>query len=144
MQLIRLEEDSRLNVPEIDSQHETLIGLINQLHTAMLREADKASLDDLLSQLLDHTRSHCSYEEELMSRYGYPEYASHRSEHQRLIEHLENLIGLYRQGDVLLSFAVMLELKGWATIHIEKSDKLLGIFLNDRAGIDFNHHEHSG
>ncbi len=140
MQLIRLEEDSRLNVPEIDSQHEALIGLINQLHTAMLREADKASLDDLLSQLLEHTRSHCSYEEQLMSQYGYPEYAAHRSEHQRLIEHLENLIGRYRNGDLLLSFAVMLELKGWATIHIEKSDRLLGVFLNDRAGIDSNHH----
>jgi hemerythrin-like metal-binding protein len=144
MQLIRLEEDSRLNVPEIDAQHEKLIGLINQLHTAMLREADKSSLDGLLSQLLDHTRSHCSYEEELMSRYGYPEYASHRSEHRRLVEHLENLIDRYEKGDLLLSFAVMLELKGWATIHIGKSDKLLGIFLNDRAGIDFNHHEHSG
>ena len=144
MQLIRLEEDLRLNVPEIDSQHETLISLINQLHKAMLREADRASLDGLLSQLLDHTRSHCSYEEQLMSRYGYPEYASHRSEHERLIEHLEDLIGRYKNGDLLLSFAVMLELKGWATIHIEKSDKLLGIFLNDLAGNDSNHQEGSG
>jgi hemerythrin-like metal-binding protein len=143
MQLIRLEEASRLNVPEIDSQHETLISLINQLHKAMLREADKASLDDLLSQLLDHTRSHCSYEEQLMSQYDYPEYAAHRSEHERLIKHLEDLIGRYRKGDLLLSFAVMLELKGWATIHIEKSDKLLGVFLNDRLRIDASHHKGS-
>ena len=65
-----------------------------------------------------------------MSQYDYPEYAAHRSEHERLIKHLEDLIGRYRKGDLLLSFAVMLELKGWATIHIEKSDKLLQLTLD--------------
>jgi hemerythrin-like metal-binding protein len=135
MELIKLEDHLKLNVPEIDSQHEALIGLINRLHATMLQEAGRPALDELLSQLLEHTRDHCAYEEQLMSQYSYPGYEAHKSEHTRLIQHLVDLIGRYQNGELLLSFAVVLELKGWATVHIEKSDKLLGAFLNDRLGV---------
>ena len=136
MDLIKLEDNLKLNITEIDSQHEALINLINEIHETMLQGADKADLDRLLSQLLEHTRSHFSYEEELMSRYRYAEYETHKSEHNRLVEHLEDLVVRYRSGELLLSFAIVLELKGWATIHIEKSDKPLGSFLSNKHGFE--------
>jgi len=136
MTLVKLEENLKLDIPEIDSQHKALIGLINQLHQTMLQGADKATLDGLLSQLLEHTRTHFAYEEQLMSQHGYPGYEAHKSEHNRLLQHLEDLAGRYTNGDLLLSFAVMLELKGWAVVHIEKSDKPLGAFLGNRKGAD--------
>jgi hemerythrin len=71
-----------------------------------------------------------------MSRYSYAEYETHKSEHNRLMEHLEDLVGRYRGGELLLSFAIVLELKGWATIHIEKSDKPLGSFLSNKHGLE--------
>jgi len=136
MELVRLEDHLKLNIPEIDAQHETLISLINRLHDAMLQEAGKAALDGLLSELLGYTRSHCSYEEQLMLQYAYPGYETHKSEHNGLIQRLVDLIEQYQNGELLFSFAVMLELKGWATVHIENSDKLLGAFLHDRQGVD--------
>jgi len=132
MVLIKLEDNLNLDIPEIDSQHETLIGLINLLHETMLQGADRAALDVLLSQLLEQTRTHFAYEERLMSQYNYPEYEAHKSEHIRLMQHLVDLAERYTNGDLLLSFAVVLELKGWAVVHIEKSDKPLGAFLNSR------------
>ncbi len=134
MDLVKLEDNLKLNITEIDSQHETLISQINAIHEAMLQGADKADLDGLLSQLLEHTRSHFAYEEDLMSRYRYAEYETHRSEHNRLLEHLEDMVVRYRSGELLLSFAIVVELKGWATIHIEKSDKPLGVFLSNKHG----------
>ena len=136
MDLIKLEDNLKLNITEIDSQHEALINLINEIHETMLQGADKADLDRLLSQLLEHTRSHFSYEEELMSRYSYAEYETHKSEHNRLMEHLEDLVVRYHSGELLLSFAIVLELKGWATIHIEKSDNPLGSFLSNQHGFE--------
>jgi hypothetical protein len=47
-----------------------------------------------------------------------------------------DLIERYQRGELLLSVAVVMELKGWATTHIEKSDKPLGVFLSDRKGVD--------
>ena len=136
MVLIKLEDSQRLDIPEIDSQHETLIKLINLLHETMLQGADRAALDELMSQLLEHTRAHFAYEEQLMSLYSYPGYEAHKSEHSRLMQHLVDLAERYTNGELLLSFAVVLELKGWAVVHIEKSDKPLGAFLNSRKGAD--------
>jgi hemerythrin len=136
MELIRLEDSLKLDIPEIDSQHERLIGLVNLLHETMLQGADRAALDGLLSQLLEHTRAHFAYEEQLMSQYNYPGYEAHKTEHNRLMRHLEDLVERYTNGELLLSFAVVLELKGWAVVHIEKSDKPLGAFLNNREGPD--------
>jgi len=136
MELIRLEDSLKLDIPEIDSQHERLIGLVNLLHETMLQGADRAALDGLLSQLLEHTRAHFAYEEQLMSQYNYPGYEAHKTEHNRLMRHLEDLVERYTNGELLLSFAVVLELKGWAVVHIEKSDKPLGAFLNNREGTD--------
>jgi hemerythrin-like metal-binding protein len=136
MVLIKPEDNLKLDIPEIDSQHETMISLVNQLHETMLQGADKAALDGLLSQLLEHTQTHFAYEEELMSRYNYPGYEEHKSEHNRLIQDLVEFTGRYKKGELLLSFAVALELKGWAVVHIEKLDKPLGTFLNNQNVIE--------
>lgn len=136
MELIRLEDSLKLHIPEIDSQHETLIRLINELHESMLQKVDRAALGELLAQLLAHTQSHFSYEEQLMAQHGYPAYEVHKSQHARLVRHLLDLIERFQNGELLMSFAVVIELKGWATIHIEKSDKLLGAFLKDQPGVD--------
>ena len=136
MVLITQEESLKLGIPTIDSQHETLIGLVNQLHQTMLRGADKKALDALLSQLVESTRNHFAYEEELMSRYNYPEYEDHKSEHERLMQHLADLVERYTSGELLLSFAVVLELKTWAIVHIENADKPLGTYLKSKDVIE--------
>lgn len=136
MVLIKLEDSLKLDIPEIDSQHETLVGLINELHESMLQRADRAVLDGLLAQLLEHTRHHFDYEEQLMSQHGYPGYDGHKSQHARLIQHLADLIERFQSGELLMSFAAVIELKAWATIHIEKSDRSLGDFLRDLPGFD--------
>jgi len=136
MVLIKPEDNLKLDIPEIDSQHETMISLVNLIHETMLQGADKATLDVLLSQLLEHTQIHFAYEEELMSRNNYPGYEAHKSEHNRLMQHLRDLAERYSNGELLLSFAVALELKGWAAVHIEKSDRPLATFLNSQKVIE--------
>jgi len=136
MELIKLDGGLRLGIPEIDSQHETMIRLINQLHETMLQGADKAALDGILLQLLETTQTHFSFEEQLMSQSNYPEYAAHKSEHDRLLQHLKDLAEKYRKGELLLSFAIELDLKSWAMVHIEEFDKPLGVFLNNRKVVD--------
>ena len=132
MVFLEPEDSLKLDIPEIDSQHNTLINLVNQLHEYMLKGIDKATLGEHLSKVLKHTQAHFTYEEELMSRYNYPGYEKHKSEHDRLIQQLVNLITRFKNGDLLLSFAVELELKGWTVVHIEKSDKPLGSYLHNQ------------
>jgi len=136
MKLIKLEDHLRLKIPEIDSQHEKLIELVNRLHEVLLGGEDKAIRDGLLLQLLEGMRSHCAYEEELMLRYVYPGFQAHKSEHDRLTKNLVDLVERYQRGELVLSIAVVMEFKCWATIHIEKSDRPLGAFLSGQEGIE--------
>jgi hemerythrin len=130
MGLIRLQDDQKVNVREIDDQHETLIDLINRLHTAMAQRSKREVLDQLMAALVEHTQTHFDYEEQLMLEHRYPGYTRHKHEHDRLIQRILALAEQYRRGDLLLSFAVMVDLKGWALVHIEKFDIALGVFLN--------------
>jgi hemerythrin-like metal-binding protein len=138
VELIKLEDTLKLDIPEIDTQHETLIMLINQLHGTMLQGADRVPLVGLLLQLLEYARTHFAYEEQFMSQYNYLGYEAHKSEHNSFVRHLVDLSKRYKNGELQLSFAVdvVLELKDWATVHIEKSDKPLCAFLNYRKGVD--------
>ena len=132
MELIKAEDTPRVGVAEIDAQHAALIGLVNRLHQAMIQRQDRATLDTIIAELVEHTRGHFAYEEQLMSQTRYPEYAAHKADHDKLMQHIIDLAEQFRGGDLLLSFAVMVDLKAWATIHIDKSDGPLGLFLSDQ------------
>jgi len=132
LELIKAEDTPRVGVLEIDAQHAALIGLVNRLHQAMTQREGRETLDAIIVALVEHTQQHFAYEEQLMTQHQYPNYAEHKADHDRLMQHIMNLSEQFRSGDLLLSFAVMVDLKAWATIHIEKSDGPLGIFLNEQ------------
>ena len=132
LELIKADDAPRVGVAEIDAQHATLIGLINRLHQAMIQRENRDTLGTIITELLEHTEEHFAYEETLMQEYDYPQYASHKADHDRLMRHMSDLADQFQQGDLLLSFAVMMDLKAWATIHIEKSDAPLGRYLGEK------------
>lgn len=134
MALISLRNDQKVNVPDIDAEHETLVELINRLHTAMADGREPAELGAIIALLIAHTRSHFDHEERLMAEHAFPGLSKHKQEHDRLLAHIEQLAMRFADGDLLLSFAVMIDLKGWALVHIEKYDIALGAFLNRGAG----------
>ena len=132
MELIKAEDTPKVGVAEIDAQHAALIGLVNRLHQAMIQREDRETLDAIIAELVEHTQQHFAYEEQLMSQHQYPEYAEHKANHAKLMQHITDLAEQFRSGDLLLSFAVMVDLKAWATIHIEIFDGPLGIFLGEK------------
>lgn len=130
MGLINLQNDQQVGVPEIDAQHEAMVGLINDLHQAMSAGAKLEELGDLIDLLVVHAHMHFQYEEQLMQEHAFPGLNKHREEHERLLAHIEDLAARFHGGEPLLSFAVMVDLKGWALVHIETYDVALGAFLN--------------
>ena len=132
MELIKAEDAPKIGVPEIDAQHAALIDLVNRLHQAMSQGEDRNTLEGIIAELIEQTQAHFAYEEQLMQQTGYPQYQSHKAAHEKLLQHITALGAQFRNGDLLLSFAVMMDLKAWATIHIEKSDQPLGVYLSEK------------
>lgn len=132
MVTIAWDDRSNVNVHEIDAQHRQLVSLINQLNEAMLLRQGRAALTEILARLIDETRAHFAAEETLMIAHAYPDYEGHRQQHEKLLKQIVALHKEFEAGDILLSFAIMLDLKAWALRHISSSDKRLGLYLNDK------------
>ena len=84
---------------------------------------------DVLDELTDYMQTHFSTEEELMRRYGYPEFPQHLNEHQALIVQVKDLRDKVHIGEAAVGTEVMNFLKSWLIKHIQGTDKRYAPFL---------------
>ncbi|MES9992773.1 MAG: bacteriohemerythrin [Candidatus Thiodiazotropha sp.] len=132
MPIVTWSDDFNINVKEIDEQHQKMLDIVNNLHIAVEAEKEKEILNDLLTELYQHTQLHFSTEEELMNKYDYPGFEQHLHEHKVLLQHLGNLVAGVCGGKNPTFRSDYDVSSDWVLIHIFKSDKDLGLFLNDQ------------
>ncbi|MES9970434.1 MAG: bacteriohemerythrin [Candidatus Thiodiazotropha sp.] len=130
MPIVSWSEEFSVNVKVIDEQHQTMLDIVNNLHTAVEENEDKETLKQLLIELNEHTRSHFATEDELMKQYDYPGYEQHLHEHNVLLQHLGNIVESVTGGKDPTFRSDYDVSSDWVLIHIFKSDKDLGGFLN--------------
>ena len=132
MALIEWEESMSVNVDEIDNQHQQLIDLINDLNDAMRERTAKEALGGIIENLTDYTVRHFSTEEKYFDKFGYPETAAHKKEHNGFIEKVAVFKEDFDRGKLMLSIEVIGFLKDWLVTHIKGADKKYGPFLNEK------------
>jgi hemerythrin len=130
--MISWDKTAILNVGEIDSQHQHLFVLVDNLHQAMASPQGTDGVGHALDELVNFTRMHFATEEAMMTRHVYPEYEKHKEEHEILLQDVGALLQRFRDGDILIPFAIELDLEAWALKHIVTSDKQLATFLNTK------------
>lgn len=120
------------NVKQFDEQHKKLVGMVNQLHDAMKIGKSGEVLGPILNSLISYTASHFADEERLMKQHGYPDFAAHKAEHDKLTKQVLDLQKQYQTNSTALSMPVMAFLKDWLVNHIQGNDKKYGPFLNGK------------
>ena len=83
-----------VKVDILDAQHKQEFDLIEEtlrLCHGRSRTGDSEGLIAVVESLTTVTRNHFRTENELMERYGYPQYRDHRDEHERILETLQSL-----------------------------------------------------
>jgi hemerythrin len=121
-----------VKVDEIDNQHKRLVELVNQLHDAMTQGKGREVMGKVLGGLIDYTKTHFADEERLMLKYNYPAYAQQKAEHDALTRQVLDLQSQYLQGKMTLTLEVMQFLQDWLSNHIQKMDRLFGVYLNSK------------
>lgn len=123
-----------VNIKLLDTHHKRLFGLVNDLHDAMKQGGAKDILGKVFSELIDYTVYHFRAEEELFQKYGYPEYAQHKKEHEDLTKQVLELKDKFDKDKLMcvLTIETMDFLKDWLKNHICGSDKKYGPFLNSK------------
>jgi hemerythrin len=117
--------DSRLafNIAEIDTQHQKLVAMINDLNVAMQQGKAKDVVGRILDGLVSYTQFHFVAEEKLLDRHSYVELPTQKSEHAAFVKKIGDFKNDYGQGKLGLSIGVMTFLSDWLKSHIMVSDK---------------------
>ncbi len=85
-------EKYRIGVPELDSQHMIIFGILAQMHGALDAGTAEELADDLLRGLRDFAAFHLRHEEVYMERIGFPGLQDHVRRHEELMELMERLL----------------------------------------------------
>jgi len=120
-----------VDVPEIDMQHRTLVGMINELFDAMKEGEGGTVLAHVLDGLMHYVQEHFTTEERLMSAHAYPGYDGHIEEHLNFTCRVLQLREEWREGKAVVMSELMKFMCDWLTSHITKSDKAFGNYLKE-------------
>src|SRR5512145_1028561 len=82
-------ESYSVGLPDIDLQHQRLIGIINRLHEAMKTGSAHALIVRVLDDLVAYTQEHFAYEERLITAAGYAHAAEHARKHRAMVAQVE-------------------------------------------------------
>jgi hemerythrin len=114
----------------IDTQHQQLFRLADDLHGAMARGAGRQVIGDTLKCLIDYTLTHFREEEQIMVRSKYPHYVQHKAEHDALTGQVAALKGDFDSGKISVTVETLQFLKTWLERHIRQSDHRIADFLS--------------
>ncbi len=129
MVLFEWSDELSVGIEVIDEQHRRLVGIINDLHAAMLRREGPEALAEIFGRLVAYTRQHFAYEEEFLDRHGYPETEAHRAQHVLLTQNVRELEAAFLEGKPNITVEVMEFLRDWLRHHIAVSDRRYATYL---------------
>lgn len=121
-------KEYNVGIPRVDEQHRELVRLLNELYEAMKMRKGNTVLKEVLTGLLDYTRTHFADEERLMKAYNYPALPAHKVEHDNLTKKVHELARDFNNGKITLSIELGEFLKNWLSNHILESDKRFGAY----------------
>lgn len=125
MSALTMNKNLILNHGKIDSDHQKLFDLIDQLASAMKAGEGKQACAKVISELLSYTKSHFSMEEALMSRQGYPQSTAHKGEHDKFVARINDFKNKFEAGSGVVSIEILTFLRDWLSSHIQKTDKAM-------------------
>jgi hemerythrin len=126
--------DLATNVPQIDDQHKEIFARFDRLFVACREGKGKEEVLQLLLFLEDYVKEHFAAEERLQMRYGYPNYADHKAQHNRFMTDVAKLTGEFRAEGVTLSLVIKTNqtLSSWLVQHIKRTDMEFANYLREQ------------
>jgi hemerythrin-like metal-binding protein len=118
------DETMATGVPEIDTQHKTLIEKLTELDAALMNGAAGVEVEEIFDFLDHYVQQHFGYEEDCMEKYRCPAAAKNREAHGRFVEKFNAMRRrLQVEGASMnLAIAIQTELTDWLVNHIRRVD----------------------
>ncbi len=124
----------------MNDTHREEVELINLLGT-LLEQAMQGQTDDMaithkMEEWVEHTRQHFDRENQLMEQFGFPAYAMHSGEHQRVLGKIEKLHQQWLENKAVEPLAEFIfhDWPQWFNMHVNTMDTVTAQFLSQKMG----------
>lgn len=119
-----------VSIPSMNDTHLEEMLIINKLDAA-ISDSNIEVIAKTIDELLSHTIIHFLEEEKMMEENQYPEYLTHKSEHDRHIQELKSLVQYFeRTKDPKAIYAYSKgNLTPWRIHHIQTMDTEMATYL---------------
>ena len=116
----------------IDSQHKDIYKKLDDVLGLTIERDGEAEIAKVFRYLVTYVFNHFNSEEELMKQHQYPEYESHREDHQNFIKKISRLNKQLKEQGVTVDFTNELKLVFIELLaeHIDEVDRRFVAFLN--------------
>lgn len=133
--ILKWDEGFSVGVQSFDDQHKKLFDIINRVFTSLKERknsAGKELVSGALNDMVEYTKVHFEAEEKLMRELGYPEYESHKNEHDHFTLTVTDFKRRYDGGDTTLTAELLASLVTWLDTHLNGTDKRYTPFFASR------------
>jgi hemerythrin len=130
------QERFSVGVPEVDHEHRELIHLINSLHEALEQGSPAERVRAVLGEVHVAISAHFALEEKDMQAWGYPGYAAHKRDHERLLDELRDLMDSIDWAIPADTTAFAGRVNAWFETHFQTQDAKLHGYLHRAPGAD--------
>jgi hemerythrin len=117
------------HVAVADDQHKELFRMLNSLHNTA-GTGNRAAIGQELDALIAYVVMHFQTEEKLMTEKGYPDFAAHKAEHDKLVTTCAGLQKAFHAGEAEVTQDTTRFVRDWLNGHIPHSDMPYGPCLN--------------
>lgn len=125
MSLIEWDEKFSVGVAAVDHEHRELIGLVNETYDKLKRPDAGIAVPDFLGEIYARISAHFALEEKLMRANRYAHLNEHKSDHERLLDEIRNIMDDYEDGRVFDTEQFAQRLGAWFTEHFRTHDARL-------------------
>lgn len=98
MKVCEWSNDYSVGIAELDSHHQRLFTILDDLFTLMSEGAKDRSIIRVIEELMDYTHYHFTEEERIMAKMGYPDLEQHQQLHQELIQLMQGFYAEAQNG----------------------------------------------
>ena len=129
--LVEWEDRFVIGIPIVDKQHQRLVELTNDLYLACLQNTETANrrFMEALHEAVEYVRYHFSTEEKMMLLLEFPDYVTHKKEHESFILEILAQTKKFTIKNHLVPNRFVHYLKEWILSHIALCDKAMADFF---------------
>ena len=131
MSLFKWSNALSVYLPEIDAEHRAIYRLGDELHQAVLANADQARLQPILMNLLETAEQHFRHEERLMRAIHYTAFDWHKRQHDAVRKRSRAAARRVAAGDLAAAGELVEFFSEWLHGHMAVADRMMSARLRN-------------